>query len=211
MSNAYKSIARSVCAELEEKKSRFIAQAHPVLHEAEALSFLQQVKAQHPCARHHVYAYVLRENTRIRYSDDGEPQKTAGLPVLEVIQGAGLSDVIIVVTRYFGGTLLGTGGLVRAYTQAAQAVVRAAEICSYALCYDLDISCPYHYYDQLHYLIQELQLELVHAEFSACVRVQVRILMGNEDSFIARLTELFKGDKMWELSDPYYALCREIA
>lgn len=202
----YKSIAAPSLAEIEEKKSRFIAYACPVSSEEAALELLSSVKSEHPTARHHVYAYVLRENSRIRYSDDGEPQKTAGLPVLEVIRGAGLSDIIIVVTRYFGGTLLGTGGLVRAYTQAAQAALSQASIQVYSLCYDMDIFCPYSYYDQLNYLIQESQVQLISSEFSAGVSLRIRMVVGTESSFIAQLTELFKGDKSWRLSEPHYAL-----
>ena len=130
---AYKTIAARAEAEIVEKKSHFIGQIAPVATEEEALAFIAEVKAAHRMARHNVYAYVLREGGagvqgRVRYSDDGEPQKTAGLPTLEVIQHAGLTDVITVVTRYFGGVLLGTGGLVRAYTQATQAGIEAAEL-----------------------------------------------------------------------------------
>ncbi|MFR1639227.1 MAG: IMPACT family protein, partial [Eggerthellaceae bacterium] len=122
----YTTIAGRATAEIEEKKSRVIASLAHVETEDEALAFLEEIRAANRMARHNVYAYVLREGGagvqgRVRYSDDGEPQKTAGLPTLEVIQHAGLTDVIAVVTRYFGGVLLGTGGLVRAYTQATQA------------------------------------------------------------------------------------------
>ena len=116
---AYKTIAARAEAEIVEKKSRFIGQIAPVATEEEALAFIAEVKAAHRMARHNVYAYVLRGG-RVRYTDDGEPAKTAGMPTLEAIQHAGLEDVAVVVTRYFGGILLGTGGLVRAYTDAAK-------------------------------------------------------------------------------------------
>ena len=102
--------------EYEEKKSRFIAALSFADSEEAAVAFLEQVRAANRTARHNVYAYRLREGNRERYSDDGEPAKTAGTPALEVLQHSGLTDLIVVVTRYFGGVLLGTGGLVRAYT-----------------------------------------------------------------------------------------------
>lgn len=119
--NSYLTIQDRATAEIEEKKSRFIAQLCHVETEEEALTFLEEIRVEHRMARHNVYAYIIHgegASERVRYSDDGEPQKTAGLPTLEALKHAGLSDVIVVVTRYFGGTLLGTGGLVRAYTQA---------------------------------------------------------------------------------------------
>ena len=119
---AYKTIAARAEAEIVEKKSRFIGQIAPVATEEEALAFIAEVKAAHRMARHNVYAYVLRGG-RVRYTDDGEPAKTAGMPTLQAIQHAGLEDVAVVVTRYFGGILLGTGGLVRAYTDSKKAVI----------------------------------------------------------------------------------------
>ena len=121
----YQTIRGISTFEYEEKRSRFIASAAFADTEEAALAHLNRIKAANRTARHNVYAYVLREGGRTRYSDDGEPAKTAGTPVLEAIGHAGLSDVIVVVTRYFGGVLLGTGGLVRAYTAAA-AIIRWA-------------------------------------------------------------------------------------
>ena len=129
---AYKTIAAPAEAEIVEKKSRFIGQIAPVSTEEEALAFIAEVKATHRMARHNVYAYVLRGG-RVRYTDDGEPAKTAGMPTLEAIQHAGLEDVAVVVTRYFGGILLGTGGLVRAYTYATKAAIEAADIVTVCL------------------------------------------------------------------------------
>ena len=117
----YRTIDGRAIAEVEEKHSRFIALAAFADSEEKALAVLEEVRAANRTARHNVYAYVLREGARVRYSDDGEPAKTAGLPVLEAIRHAGLTDCIVVVTRYFGGILLGTGGLVRAYTESASA------------------------------------------------------------------------------------------
>jgi len=110
----------------EEKKSVFYGACFPVRSEEEALKLLQAEKRRYPDARHHVYAYILSEGNLLRYSDDREPQGTAGMPVLDLLRKSGITDVLMVVTRYFGGTLLGTGGLVRAYTAAAKAALSAA-------------------------------------------------------------------------------------
>ncbi len=110
----------------EEKRSEFIGLAFPVTTEQEAVARIAEVRSLYPDARHHVYAYCLREQQKTRYSDDHEPQGTAGMPVLNVIQKNGCTDVVIIVVRYFGGVLLGAGGLVRAYTAAAVGAMEAA-------------------------------------------------------------------------------------
>ena len=115
--------------EIQDRKSRFIGHAMPISGEAEAVTLIDQIRRKYWDARHNCYAYVTGENGEIsRCSDDGEPSGTAGRPILECINGAGLNNVLVVVTRYFGGTLLGTGGLVRAYTQATQAALNNAEV-----------------------------------------------------------------------------------
>lgn len=131
---AYKTIQGTAQARIEEKKSEFIAHAAFADTEEKALAFLNGIRAKHRTANHNVYAYILRDGARMRYSDDGEPAKTSGLPTLEAIRHAGLVDCIVVTTRYFGGTLLGTGGLVRAYTAAANAVLAAAKQVTVQVC-----------------------------------------------------------------------------
>ena len=144
----YQTIRGISTFEYEEKRSRFIASAAFADTEEAALAHLNRIKAANRTARHNVYAYVLREGGRTRYSDDGEPAKTAGTPVLEAIGHAGLSDVIVVVTRYFGGVLLGTGGLVRAYTAAASGALQQAEIVSMRLVTDCAVTVPYPKFEQ---------------------------------------------------------------
>ena len=127
----YKIIRSGGTGEIVEKKSRFIGVTFPISSEEEALSYIEKVKKEHYQARHNCFAFsVRRENGSAyeRFSDDGEPQGTAGLPILNVIRGAEVNNICIVVTRYFGGTLLGTGGLVRAYTDAAKEAMSASEI-----------------------------------------------------------------------------------
>lgn len=148
----YATISGRSIAEIEEKKSRFIAHLAHVESEEEALSFLEEIRTEHRMARHNVYAYILRgegASERIRYSDDGEPQKTAGLPTLQTLQHAGLTDIACVVTRYFGGTLLGTGGLVRAYTQATQSAIAESKRVTVSVCVDITLRIAYPLHDQM--------------------------------------------------------------
>ena len=132
MSDTLFTIEDSVTAEIVEKKSRFIAQIQHVETEDESLEFIASVKKEHAQARHNVYAYIIKggenKSERIRFTDDGEPSGTAGKPTLETLQHSNLLSVACVVTRYFGGTLLGTGGLVRAYSGAVKAAIEAAEV-----------------------------------------------------------------------------------
>ena len=150
----YRTISGTSTFEYEEKRSRFIGLAAFADTEEKALAVLSRVRAENRTARHNVYAYVLREGGRSRYSDDGEPAKTAGTPVLEAIGHAGLSDVIVVVTRYFGGILLGTGGLVRAYTAAASGALARAEIVTMREVVACRVRLPYSLFEQAQRLIQ---------------------------------------------------------
>lgn len=143
MKESYRTVRHAATDEIVEKRSRFIADVKPVETEEEALAFLEEIKKKYWDARHHVFAYVLEENNTQRYSDDGEPAGTAGLPVLDMIKKEGLSNLIVVVTRYFGGILLGTGGLVHAYSKAAKTGVETAEPVTMTLCCELTVECEY--------------------------------------------------------------------
>ncbi len=190
---SYNTIEGRARAEIVEKKSRFIATIAHVETEEEALAFLEEIRAEHRMARHNVYAYVLREGGRVRYSDDGEPQKTAGMPTLEAVQHAGLTDVAVVVTRYFGGILLGTGGLVRAYTQATQAGIAAARVVTVSRCVDVMVEVPYSLYEQACRLGASSGAELVESDFAAQVALTFRLLDGTQEPFKAALVELTRG------------------
>lgn len=126
MTGGWTTVKEAATASFVEKKSEFIGSIKPVTTEEEALTFVASVKKQYADAKHNVYAYILRENNITRFSDDGEPHGTAGMPVLDVLRKEGVTDVAVVVTRYFGGILLGTGGLVRAYSQSAKMALDAA-------------------------------------------------------------------------------------
>lgn len=201
---SYRTIQGEAQAEYEEKKSRFIGQVAHVETEEEAVAFLNGVRAAHPQARHNVYAYELRAGNRVRYSDDGEPARTSGLPTLEVIQHAGLKDVICVTTRYFGGTLLGTGGLVRAYTKAAQDAFTAAQVVTFAECVDLTISVDYPLYDQLNHWLGEQGIQVLDTDFAGDVAVEVRVLAAEADAVQAAVIELTHAAAEILASDPSY-------
>ena len=158
---------------------------------------LNAVRAANRTARHNVYAYVLREGGRTRYSDDGEPAKTAGTPVLEAIGHAGLSDVIVVVTRYFGGVLLGTGGLVRAYTAAASGALQQAEIVSMRL--------PYPKFEQAQRMIAAAGAKLQEPEYADAVTLRWRMPAGTEEALCHDLSELTRGSAEVTISKPLYA------
>lgn len=136
-------LARDASAQFEEKKSVFIGHARPISSEEEALAFVQEKKTAFRDARHHVFAYLLRGGAVARCSDDGEPQGTAGMPVLDVLRKSGVDNAALVVTRYFGGTLLGAGGLLRAYTKAARMTIEEAHIVTYEPYSILRFSCSY--------------------------------------------------------------------
>ena len=207
----YTTIAGRASAEIEEKKSRFIASLAHAQTEEEALAFLEEVRAANRMARHNVYAYVLREGGageagRVRYSDDGEPLKTAGLPTLETVQHAGLTDVVVVVTRYFGGVLLGTGGLVRAYTQATQAGIAAAELVVVSRCVDIDVRIAYARYDQLAHIAAECGAKVRDTAFDDAVTMRLRMLDGTQEPFLRRVAELERGRQNVQVSAPMDAM-----
>lgn len=200
----YRTIRGSAVYTYEEKRSRFIATAAFADTEEAALAVLERVRAANRTARHNVYAYVL-QNGRVRYSDDGEPAKTAGTPVLEAIGHAGVSDVIVVVTRYFGGILLGTGGLVRAYTAAAAGALAAAELVQMRSVVDCALAVPYAQYEPARRLIEQAGARLEEAEFAGAVTLRWRMPAGQEGALCAALGELLRGAAAVTVSPPHFA------
>ncbi|MBE6655662.1 MAG: YigZ family protein [Ruminococcaceae bacterium] len=188
----------------EEKKSVFIGDASPVSTEEDALAFIASVKAKYPDARHHVYAYLLRENSKNRYSDDHEPQGTAGMPVLDVLRKGGFTDAVIVVTRYFGGTLLGAGGLVRAYTAAASGAVKEAGTRTYRTYRPIALSVSYTDYNKL---LPELERRAVRIRDTAYTdEVSLSLSMPEEDypDFARFVTEATAARAVLIPSDPIF-------
>ena len=204
----YATISGRSIAEIEEKKSRFIAHLAHVESEEEALSFLEEIRTEHRMARHNVYAYILRgegASERIRYSDDGEPAKTAGTPALEVLQHSGLTDLIVVVTRYFGGVLLGTGGLVRAYTTATARALENAEVVTVRSVVELQVTVDYALYERASLLIDAAGAKQAPPEFTDRVTLRWQMPEHTEAPLLEQLRELTRGSAQVAVSDPFYA------
>ena len=189
----YITIKEQSSFEYEDRKSVFIGEAMPVSTEAEALAFIERTKKKFSDARHHVYAYVLRENSIMRFSDDREPQGTAGMPVLDVIRKNGCTDTVIVVTRYFGGTLLGTGGLVRAYTSAAIGALEAAQIIRYDIYSEIIFSVSYSDYGKIGNLLSEIGFRIDDTTFETDVCISGTLLKENVPEFEKKITEITSG------------------
>ncbi len=166
---------------------------------------LAGVRAAHRQARHNVYAYALREGSRTRYSDDGEPSGTGGLPVLGVLQHAEVANCIIVVTRYFGGVLLGTGGLVRAYTAAAKAALEGAQLQTVRPCVRLSLSLPYPLYEPARRVLEEAGARLGEPVFEGEVRLEAVLPAGGEEALMQKLAEVSAGRAAPEVSEVFYA------
>ena len=187
--------------EYEDRKSIFIGEALPVSTEEEALSFIESVKKRYPDARHHVYAYVLRENSIMRFTDDREPQGTAGMPVLDVIRKNGLTDIVVVVTRYFGGTLLGTGGLVRAYTAAAIGAVEEAQIIKYDIYVTLSIEASYSDYQKFAPIFAECGYRSGDVRYTDKVVLSGSVSKSNVDILQDKLVQATSGRVKIEIID----------
>lgn len=190
---SYMTIEGPAQDELMEKRSRFIGDIRPVHSEEEFAAFLAEKRAEHHDARHHCSAYVLRGGNTLRYSDDGEPQGTAGKPILEVLRREGLEDCAIIVTRYFGGILLGAGGLTRAYAATAKLAVDAAQRVEICKCADFTLTLPYPYYDRIVLLLADSGVTILDTVYGADVVIKARIRWAELDSLADRLTEFSGG------------------
>lgn len=171
----YITVRSETSAEFIEKRSRFIGYIKPVTTEEEAIAFIESLRAKHWDATHNVYAYSLREGNTCRYSDDGEPSGTAGTPVLSVLTKGGITDAVIVVTRYFGGVLLGAGGLVRAYSHAASIAVEASGLVTMRRCLLCELSCDYSQYGKVSSLIPECGGVIDGSDFTDVVTLKFHI------------------------------------
>lgn len=190
---SYTTVQYKARFEYEDRKSVFIGEAAPVSNEDDALAFISHIKKKYSDANHHVYAYVLRENSIMRFSDDREPQGTAGMPVLDSIRKNACTDTVIVVTRYFGGTLLGTGGLVRAYSAAALGALRAANIITYDLYSSYKISVSYSDYQKIMPLISDFEFRCEDTKYSDCIDISGKIKKKDAEPFLNKLTEITSG------------------
>lgn len=192
---AYKTVKQSASDEFCEKRSRFIGYAKPVQTQAEAAAFIAEIQKKHWDAKHNVYAYILRDGGVKRYSDDGEPQGTAGVPVLDVLEKSGVCDTAVVVTRYFGGVLLGTGGLVRAYSHAAHLALEAGKIITMGLCAILEIRTDYASHAKLSNFMENTDAIVLNTEFSDFVTLTVSISIEKADAFCDAVFD-FSGGKV---------------
>ena len=186
--------------ELTEKRSRFIGQVWPVESEAEARARIEETRKQYHDARHTCWCYILREGGLLRYSDDGEPQGTAGQPMLNVFQREGVENVCCTVTRYFGGILLGAGGLVRAYSAAAKLALDAAGIQRMAAWTSLLIGCSYAQYEQVKRLLDAREAVVEHTDFGADVVIEALVRADRTADCTAQLTELTAGTASVEIA-----------
>lgn len=194
MRKYYFTISNEATFELEEKKSRFIAHVMPAINEAEAQRRIGYVKAANRSASHNVYAwYIGGEEILQRFSDDGEPQGTAGLPVLEAIRRPCLEDVVLVVTRYFGGTLLGTAGLVKAYSTAATGAIETAGVIRKELCREISIRVEYNSYSRLKTGLEGNGFKQNDAQFSHEVNMNFQIPVDDVDRFTSTVSDILRG------------------
>lgn len=189
----YKTIARRCEARFIEKKSEFIGYLCPVQTEEQAVAFIEEIRAMHRKATHNCYAYILRENNAARHSDDGEPGGTAGVPIYEVLRKEGLTDVCCVVTRYFGGVLLGAGGLVRAYTKGAKDAVDAAQIKCMAEAVKLAVTVDYGLYGRLAQLFADFDARVEDERFADNVRIVLHIRAENSQKLTDKLVDVCNG------------------
>lgn len=194
----YKTIAQRCEARFVEKKSEFIGYLCPVRTEEQAVAFIEEIRAMHRKATHNCYAYILRENNTARHSDDGEPGGTAGVPIYEVLRKEGLVDVCCVVTRYFGGVLLGAGGLVRAYTKGAKDAVDSAQIKCMASAAELLVTVDYGLYGRLAQVFADYDARVANEEFADNVRITLYIREENAQKLKDKLVDVCNGSVIVE-------------
>lgn len=187
-----------------EKHSEFIGYLAPVTTNDEAISFINEIKSKHRKATHNVYAYILRDNNIVRYSDDGEPQGTAGVPVLDVLQKKGLTDICCVVTRYFGGILLGGGGLVRAYSHATSIAIENAIIMDMCGCYQLKFSIDYNLYGKINYILPDFYVKILDTSFTDCVTITLLVKVEHYKSLNNKLIDVSNGTINIEKSEEMF-------
>ena len=188
----YTTIDSECVFEFEEKRSVFIGYVCSVTTEEEAKAYIQKIKSKHYDARHNCSAYLLR-NGSMRYSDDGEPQGTAGIPMLEVLKKSRLVDVVVVVTRYFGGILLGAGGLVRAYSAAAAGAITNAVKAEYRKCVLFEIKVDYPSYDKLTRHLENNGVRVTETDYNENITIDAVIPFDSYSAFADSITDSFSG------------------
>lgn len=190
----YFTVSEAAEASFIEKRSEFIGYIAPVKTNDEAVEFINSIRAKHRKAKHNVYAYILRNDNISRYSDDGEPQGTAGMPVLDVLQKRGLVDVCIVVTRYFGGILLGGGGLVRAYSHCASITCDSAKIMNMCSCSRIFLEMDYNLYGKVSYVLPNFKTITVNSDFGDNVKLELLVTDDMTQPLKSELIEISNGN-----------------
>jgi uncharacterized YigZ family protein len=205
---SYKVITKNGSGEIVEKKSRFIANVFAVNSQEEAEEKIAEVSKKYWDARHNCYAFVIGENSEnTRCSDNGEPSGTAGKPILEVITGAGITNVLVIVTRYFGGVLLGTGGLVRAYTQAAQAGIAASEVGEMIYAQKLTLKVGYNMINNVQYYLAQNEINIADSRYEADVEFDICVKENDIETIKNGLTQKCEGQiSIIEGDKGYYIL-----
>ena len=189
----YKTIRKRAESSFTEKKSEFIGYISPAETEEEAIAFINEIRAMHRKATHNCYAYILRNNNISRHSDDGEPGGTAGMPIYDVLSKNGITDVVCVVTRYFGGILLGTGGLVHAYSKGASTALANSDIVTMQVADSLKISCDYTMYGMIGSVLPEYEAIIRNTEYSDIVCVYADVKTELTAELISKLIDKCNG------------------
>lgn len=189
----YKTIRKRAESSFTQKKSEFIGYISPAETEEEAIAFINEIRAMHRKATHNCYAYILRNNNTSRHSDDGEPGGTAGMPIYDVLSKNGITDVVCVVTRYFGGILLGTGGLVHAYSKGASTALANSDIVTMEVADSLKISCDYTMYGMIGSVLPEYEAIIRNTEYSDIVCVYADVKAELTAELISKLIDKCNG------------------
>ena len=189
----YTTLAGEGVDEFEEKRSLFIGHAKHIKTEEEAMEFVKKKKKEYADATHNCWAYILKGGIVARYSDDGEPQGTAGVPMLEAIRKSGVSDCVVVVTRYFGGILLGAGGLVRAYSHGTKIALDAAKIVTYEKYTELKLDCTYSDYQKYSVVLPTFGAIIDDTDFSDRVVIKFAVKEAVVDALTVKITEMSGG------------------
>lgn len=205
MKESYKILFQSGQDEIVEKKSRFIGITFPIESEEDAVRYIEECKKKYWDARHRCYAYVVGENMELqRFSDDGEPQGTAGKPILDVILGEEIHDCLIIVVRYFGGTLLGTGGLVKAYSQASRAALLTSEVLEKKRGIILSVQTDYNGIGKIQYMLGNRNVEIWKSEYGEDVKLQVLVPISQTEEIEAEITEITMGKSILKKEKDIY-------
>ena len=206
----YKTVLGYGCAEFIERRSKFIGYAKPVTTEEEAVAFINEIKSKHWDATHNVYAYCLQNGRKQRYSDDGEPQGTAGVPTLEALLKSGVTDAVVVVTRYFGGILLGAGGLVRAYSYSAKIALEAAKVITMQKCIIASFDCTYTQYGKASAIIPAMGGIIDDTQFTDNVEITFHIVEDKLAALDKQMAEITCGKaQIKEIATDYFSLNRQ--